>query len=98
MKTEIEFKGLKSSVTLSQQVNREIDKIAKKFDWVEHTIIYLVKDNGIDSSCVCELEVRSGTTPNIFIKESNGKFEVAIAKAFDVLERQLRKAKNKVVH
>lgn len=97
MKTEIEYQGLKTSVKLEQQINEAIKKTTQKFDWVNHVIIHLVKDNG-EKSCVCEIEVRSSATPNLFIKEANGKFEVAIAKAFDVLDRQLRKTKDKITH
>jgi len=97
MKTEIEYKGLKTSIKLEQQINEAVGKITQKFNLVNHAIIYLIKDNG-EKSCVCEIEVRSGAAPNIFVKEANGKFEVAIAKAFEVLDRQLRKTKDKITH
>lgn len=97
MRTEIEFKGLQSSIKLEQQVNEGVEKLTQKFDWVNRVIVFLVKDNG-DKGCICEIEVRSSISANIFVKEANGKFEVAIAKALNVLDRQLRKSKEKVFH
>lgn len=98
MKTEIEYKGIKSGLRLEQQINAEIKKIEEKFDWVEHIIIHLKKENELKTGCVCELIVRGKISNELFVKEANGKFEVAIAKAFDVLTRQLRKKKEKMLH
>ena len=97
MKTEFEYKGMQKSILLEQQANEEISKIIQKYEWVNHAIVHFTKDKG-EKGCVCAIEVRSGAAPDVFVKDGNGKFEVSIAKAFDVLDRQLSKAKGKLFH
>lgn len=98
MKTEIEYKGIKFSANLENQIGVEIKKIEEKYDWADHAIIHLIKENELNTGCVCEVIIRGKINPEIFVKEANGKFEVAIAKAFDVMSRQLKKRKEKMLH
>lgn len=97
MKRQIEYKGLQPTEHLEAQIDKEIEKLEKKFDWVNNMIIHLVRRKELETGCEVEIIARGKIAPEIFVKEQNGKFEVAIAKAFDVLDRQLRRRKEKVM-
>jgi putative sigma-54 modulation protein len=83
------------SESLSEIVNRNLQKMAHKYQFVIRADVFFKlgqSSDGIDK--ICEIQL-SAPGPRIFAKSIENNFEKAAAETMNDLERQLRKRKEK---
>ncbi len=95
MTVNMQYVQMPESESLSEIVNRNLEKLAHKYQFVIRAEVFFKLGNGTDGkNKICEIEL-SAPGPRIFAKSTEDNFEKAAAKTISDLERQLRKRKEK---
>ncbi|NJB72179.1 putative sigma-54 modulation protein [Saonia flava] len=93
MTVNIQYVHIPTSESLSTIINNKLDKMAKKYNWVISTQVFLkLEKDPTGKGKICEMEV-SGPGPRIFAKSNEDDFEKAVVATIHDLERQLKKRK-----
>ena len=93
MKTNIQFVHAESKLSAEQLVQRKLDKLETKYDWIISADVMFKEEkstNGKGKVCAIELSLPG---PKIHASSSDESFEAAAAGTVGDLEKQLRKRK-----
>lgn len=93
MKTRIQFVHSESSLSAEQLVQKKLDKLENKYDWIIGADILFKEENianGKGKVCAIELNLPG---PRIHASTNEESFEAAAAETVKDLERQLKKRK-----
>lgn len=95
MTINMQYVQMPESESLSAIVNRNLRKLANKYQFIIRANVFFKLGNGTDgNNKICEIQL-SAPGPRIFAKSTEDNFEKAAAKTVTDLERQLRKRKEK---
>lgn len=95
MTINMQYVRMPESKSLSAIVNRNLKKLAHKYQFIIRAEVFFKLGNGTDgNNKICEIQL-SAPGPRIFAKSTEDNFEKAAAKTISDLERQLRKRKDK---
>lgn len=95
MDRTIEFVNMKSSDTLTEAVDKSLDKLKSKYDWLVKAQVFLKTENdskGKGKKCEVKLSLPG---PQIFASSDEENFMTAIHNTERDLEIQLQKYKDK---
>jgi ribosomal subunit interface protein len=93
MKTNIQFVHADSKLSAEQLVQRKLDKLENKFDWViSADVIFKEEKSTNGKGKVCAIEV-SLPGPKIHASSNEDSFEAAAAESVKDIEKQLKKRK-----
>lgn len=93
MKTNIQFVHADSKISAEQLVQRKLDKLENKFDWIISADVSFKEEkstNGKGKVCAIELSLPG---PKIHASANEESFEAAAAECVRDLEKQLKKRK-----
>lgn len=93
MKTRIQFVHSETNASAEELVQRKLDKLENKYDWVIGADVLFKEENdttGKGKVCAVELDLPG---PKIHAKSNEESFEAAAAQTVSDLERQLKKRK-----
>jgi putative sigma-54 modulation protein len=97
MNINFEYDHVKASPRLEQFASRKLGKLLDKYDFIVRSDVFFKVENTSDpdSGRVCCIRL-SVPGPRLFAEASHGVFDQSVVEAVDVLERQLRKKKEKM--
>lgn len=93
MKTHIQFVHSDTHLSAEQLVQRKLDKLENKYDWIIGADVLFKEENdatGKGKICAVELNLPG---PRIHASSNDESFEAAAAETVKDLERQLKKRK-----
>lgn len=93
MKTNIQFVHADSKLSVEQLIQRKLDKLENKFDWIISADVIFKEEkstNGKGKLCTIELSLPG---PKIHASSNEDSFEAAAAESAKDLEKQLKKRK-----
>ncbi|MFD0975290.1 HPF/RaiA family ribosome-associated protein [Salinimicrobium gaetbulicola] len=93
MKTNIQFVHAESKISAEQLVQRKLDKLENKFDWIISADVFFKEEkstNGNGKVCAIELSLPG---PKIHASSNEASFEAAAAECVKDIEKQLKKRK-----
>jgi len=93
MKTNIQFVHSDTKLSAEQLVQRKLDKLENKFDWIISADVMFKEEkstNGKGKVCAIELSLPG---PKIHASSNEDSFEAAAAESVRDLEKQLKKRK-----
>jgi ribosomal subunit interface protein len=93
MKTNIQFVHSDTKISAQQLVQRKLDKLENKFDWIISADVMFKEEkstNGKGKICAIELSLPG---PKIHASSNEESFEAAAAESVQDLEKQLKKRK-----
>lgn len=96
MKHNIEFVNFSRSENLENIIVEKLEALSQKYDWLIRAEVFLKDVNKAKlggQSCEVRLSLPG---PQIFASAEEEKYEVAISKTFEALEKQLRQRKEKM--
>lgn len=96
MKTNIQFVHSDSKNSAEQLVQRKLDKLENKFDWIISADVMFKEEkstNGKGKICAIELSLPG---PKIHASSNEESFEAAAAESVRDLEKQLKKRKSEM--
>jgi ribosomal subunit interface protein len=93
MKTNIQFVHSETKISAEQLVQRKLDKLENKYDWIISADIMFKEEKSTDGKGkVCAIEL-SLPGPKIHASSNAESFEAAAAESVKDLEKQLKKRK-----
>ena len=93
MKTNIQFVNSDSKSSAEQLVQRKLDKLENKYDWVISADVMFKEEkstNGKGKVCAIEISLPG---PKIHASSNEDSFEAAAAESVRDIEKQLKKRK-----
>lgn len=93
MKTTIQFVNCKNNSTAEQLIQKKLDKLENKFDFIVSGAITFKEENdptGKGKICAVELQIPG---PNVHASSNEESMEAAAAETVRDLEKQLKKRK-----
>ncbi len=93
MKTNIQFVHSETKLSAEQLVQRKLDKLENKYDWVISADVMFKEEkstNGKGKVCAIELSLPG---PKIHASSNEDSFEAAAAESVKDIEKQLKKRK-----
>ena len=93
MKTNIQFVHSETKSSAEQLVQRKLDKLENKYDWVISADVMFKEENstsGKGKICAIELSLPG---PRIHASSNEDSFEAAAAESVRDIEKQLKKRK-----
>lgn len=93
MKTNIQFVHSETKHSAEQLVQRKLDKLETKFDWIISADVMFKEEkstNGKGKVCAIELSLPG---PKIHASSNEESFEAAAAQTVNDIEKQLKKRK-----
>lgn len=93
MKTNIQFVHAESKLSAEQLVQRKLDKLENKYDWIISADVIFKEEkstNGQGKVCAIELSLPG---PKIHASTNSDSFEAAAAETIKDLDTQLNKRK-----
>lgn len=94
MTTNIQFIKIQTSESLKKKALEGVDKLRKRFDWVETVTISFKEGSGTsDKEKICEIEINT-PTPRLFVSVVDFGFESALNIALNDIGRQLKRRKD----
>ncbi|MFD2519005.1 HPF/RaiA family ribosome-associated protein [Salinimicrobium flavum] len=93
MKTNIQFVNTESKLSAEQLVQRKLDKLENKFDWIISADVMFKEEkstNGKGKVCAIEISLPG---PKIHASSKEDSFEAAAAESVKDIEKQLKKRK-----
>ncbi|GAB2772466.1 HPF/RaiA family ribosome-associated protein [Salinimicrobium soli] len=93
MKTNIQFVHADPKLSAEQLVQRKLDKLENKYDWVISADVMFKEEkstNGKGKVCAIELSLPG---PKIHASTNEDSFEAAAAESVKDIEKQLKKRK-----
>ncbi|MGB7785673.1 MAG: HPF/RaiA family ribosome-associated protein [Salinimicrobium sp.] len=93
MKTNIQFVHSESKLSAEQLVQRKLDKLETKYDWIISADVMFKEEKSTNGKGkVCAIEV-SLPGPKIHASSNDDSFEAAAAETVKDIEKQLKKRK-----
>ena len=92
MMIAIQYVQMPTSESMNKIVEKKLNKLAKKYDWLIRAQVHFKKENGVGDVKICEIEL-SAPGPRIFARSSSNDFEKSLAETIKELDGQLRKKK-----
>lgn len=93
MKTRIQFVHSESNLSAEQLVQKKLDKLENKYDWIIGAdVLFKVENDANGKGKVCAVELNL-PGPRIHASTNEESFEAAAAETVKDLERQLKKRK-----
>jgi len=94
MTINIQYVHMSRSEAMDIYVNKKLEKLGKKYDWVISAEVYFEKENDpSDKGKICKIEL-SLPGPRIFAVSNETTFENAVKQTIRDLEIQLKKRKH----
>lgn len=96
MKTNIQFVNSDTKLSAQQLVQRKLDKLENKYDWVISADVIFREEkstNGKGKTCAIELSLPG---PKIHASSNEDSFEAAAAESVKDVEKQLQKRKAEI--
>lgn len=93
MTVSIQYVQLDSSDSLNSFINKNLEKLSHKYEWLINAEVYIkadAKDN--DRSKICSIEL-SMPGPRVFATSNEKTYELAVKETISDLEKQLKKRK-----
>ena len=95
MTINMQYVHMPESESLSEIVNRNLEKLAHKYQFIIRANVFFKLDNATNGiNKICEIQL-SLPGPRVIAKSTEDDFEKAAAKTVSDLERQLKKRKEK---
>ncbi|QAA80509.1 ribosome-associated translation inhibitor RaiA [Aequorivita sp. H23M31] len=96
MTIHIQYVKMPTSESMSEYVEKRLQKIADKYDWIIRAeVSFKMENNVYGKGNICEIEL-SLPGPKIFASSKDASFEAAAKETILDLERQLKKKKAKM--
>src|SRR5690554_2810345 len=96
MTINIQYLKMPTSESMNQYVEKRLEKLAEKFDWIIRAeVIFKLENNVYGKGNICEIEL-SAPGPKLFASTKADTFEAAAKETILDLERQLKKRKAKM--
>lgn len=93
MKTHIQFVHSDTHLSAEQLVQRKLDKLENKYDWIIGAdVLFKVENDAAGKGKICAVELNL-PGPRIHASTNEESFEAAAAETVKDLERQLKKRK-----
>ena len=93
MKTNIQFVHAETKYSAQQLVQRKLDKLEDKFDWIiSADVIFREEKSTNGKGKICAIEL-SAPGPRIHASSNEDSFEAAAAESVRDIEKQLKKRK-----
>lgn len=93
MEVHIQFVKMPVSENLQEFIQKKLDKLYKKYDWLIKAQVYIKHENDPTSKGkICEM-VLSQSGPQIFASSNEDNYQLAVKNTVSDLERQLSKRK-----
>ncbi|WP_272149805.1 ribosome hibernation-promoting factor, HPF/YfiA family [Tenacibaculum aiptasiae] len=93
MEVHIQFVKMTVSENLQEFIQKKLDKLHKKYDWLIKAQVYIKHENDPTSKGkICEM-VLSQSGPQIFASSNEDNYQLAVKNTVSDLERQLSKRK-----
>ncbi|WP_299122359.1 ribosome-associated translation inhibitor RaiA [uncultured Tenacibaculum sp.] len=93
MEVHIQFVKMPVSENLQEFIQKKLDKLYKKYDWLIKVQVYIKHENDPTSKGkICEM-VLSQSGPQIFSSSNEDNYQLAVKNTVSDLERQLSKRK-----
>ncbi|HMC02082.1 MAG TPA: ribosome-associated translation inhibitor RaiA [Flavobacteriaceae bacterium] len=97
MTINIQYVHMSRSEAMDTYVNKKLEKLGKKYEWVISAEVHFEKENDpSDKGKICKMEL-SLPGPRIFAVSNETTFENAVKKTISDLEIQLKKRKQTFV-
>ena len=96
MKTNIQFVNTDTKISAEQLVQRKLDKLENKYDWVISADVMFKEEkstNGNGKTCAIEISLPG---PKIHASSNLDSFEAAAAETVRDVEKQLKKRKDEM--
>ena len=94
MKINIQYVNMPSSDSLSQIIDKKLEKLHHKFNWILKAEVFIKLENGSSGeNKICEIEL-SAPGPRLFATGKKNDFEKAVAATIKELEHQLKRRKH----
>lgn len=96
MTINIQYVKMPTSDTMTEYVEKRLEKLAEKYEWlIRAEVTFKMENNVYGKGNICEIEV-SLPGPKIFASSKDETFEGAAKESVLDLERQLKKRKAKM--
>lgn len=96
MTINIQYLKMPTSDSMSDYVEKRLEKLAEKYDWIIRAeVIFKLENNVYGKGNICEIEL-SIPGPKLFASSRGETFEAAAKETVLDLERQLKKRKSKM--
>ena len=96
MTINIQYIKMPTSESMSEYVEKKLQKIAEKYEWlIRAEVSFKMENNVYGKGNICEIEL-SLPGPKIFAATTSDSFEAAAKETLLDLERQLKKRKAKM--
>lgn len=93
MRTIIQFVQMAHSDAMESYVNKKIEKLFLKYDWIIKADVFFKKENdSSEKGKICSIEL-SVPGPKIFAISNENNYEFAVKQTLKDLESQLKKRK-----
>ncbi len=93
MTVSIQYVQLDSSDSLNTFINKNLEKLSQKYEWLINAEVYIkedAKDNNRGKICSIELSMPG---PRIFATSNEKTFEASVKETISDLKKQLEKRK-----
>ena len=98
MKISIQFVKMSDSTAMTHYVEKKLEKLAKKYDWIIHAQVFLkLEYNPSKKGKICEIEL-SVPGPRIYAASDENNYETAVKETIRDLQTQLKKRKAILTH
>lgn len=96
MKHDIQFVETEVNETLTKMVERKLDALGKKFDWIIRADVFFRREKGTyGKGKICEIRL-SLPGPRMYASTNGKSFEAAITETVSALEKQLEQRKQEM--
>lgn len=97
MTINIQYIKMPVSESMSDYVEKRLQKLAEKYDWlIRAEVTFKMENNVYGKGNICEIEL-SLPGPKLFATTKDATFEAAAKETMLDLERQLKKRKAKMI-
>ena len=98
MQISIQFVKMSESTSMRHYLEKKLEKLAKKYDWIIHARVYFkLEYNPSQKGKICEIEL-SVPGPRIFATSDERNYEMAVKETIQDLQKQLEKRKSNFIH
>lgn len=96
MQVNIQFVQMPTSETMEDYVQKKLEKLFKKYDWIIRADVFFKKENDPKGEGkICDVEL-SLPGPKIYATSNEKNFEMAFKETLEDLEKQLKKRKQEM--
>ena len=94
MTINIQYVKMHTSETMTEYIEKKLNKLGKKYDWIITANVFLKQENDVTGNKdICEIEL-SLPGPKIFASSKEKNFETAVKETLKDLSRILKKRKS----